>query len=619
VSAAASERGPGASPYRSDMCGALRAGDAGRTVRLAGWVHRRRDHGGVVFLDLRDREGLVQVVVHPGQAPEAHAAAERLRQEFVVTVTGEVRLRPPANVNATIATGEVEVAASAIEVLTEAAVPPFQIEDRTEAGEETRLRYRYLDLRRPEMQGLLRLRHRVVSAIRGYYDAEGFYDIETPMLTKSTPEGARDFLVPSRLEPGTFFALPQSPQLFKQLLMVAGVDRYYQIVRCFRDEDPRADRQPEFTQLDVEMSFADEASVMTLTEGMLACALAEAHGVELVLPLRRMPFEEAMERYGTDKPDLRFALAMVDVGGVFAGSGVDVFRRALDAGGAAKALMVPGWAATGRGRKDLDELTRVARAAGAGGLGWFVVDGSAPGGITSPLAKFLSEADVAALLAATDAAAGDLILVVSDRREVANRALGAVRLALADLLDLRPHLEPTDPEAWKLLWVTDMPLVEWNTTEGRWDPVHHPFTAPHPEDEGILESDPAAVRARAYDVVLNGWEIGGGSIRIHRPDLQRRLFALIGIDEQRAQERFGWFVRAFDYGAPPHGGIAFGIDRLLALLAGKDSIREVIPFPKTSSFTDLLTGAPDAVDAAQLKELHVSVATPRRPPGNPPA
>jgi aspartyl-tRNA synthetase len=605
-------RGPGASPYRTDMCGDLRAGDAGRTVALAGWVHARRDHGGVLFVDVRDREGVVQVVVHPQTAPGAHAVAERIRQEYVVRVVGEVRLRPAANVNPGIPTGEVEVAAATIEVLSESAVPPFPIEDRLEAGEEVRLRYRYLDLRRPEMQAVLRLRHRVISAIRAHYDASGFVDVETPMLTKSTPEGARDFLVPSRLEPGAFFALPQSPQLFKQLLMVAGFDRYYQIVRCFRDEDPRADRQPDFTQLDVEMSFADTESVRVTTEGMLAAVLQAAHGVELTLPLPSTPYREAMERYGTDKPDLRFGLPMVEVSAVFAAAGIEVFRRALDAGGAAKALRIAGWAAAGKGRKDLDELTKVARSAGAGGLAWILFDPSAPGGVTSPLAKFLTEGDVAALASATEAAAGDLVLVVADRREVANRALGAVRLALADLLSLRPAREPSDPEAWKLTWVTDMPLVEWNETEQRWDPVHHPFTSPRPEDEPLLETDPGAVRARAYDVVLNGWEIGGGSIRIHRGDLQRRVLDLIGIDEERAQRRFGWFVRAFEYGAPPHGGIAFGIDRMVALLAGKESIREVIAFPKTSSFTDPLTGAPDEVDPAQLQELHLAVRKPAR-------
>ena len=592
-------------PLRSDYCGALRGADAGRGVRLAGWVHRRRDHGGVVFFDLRDREGLVQAVVHPDSAPAAFRLAERLRPEFVVAITGEVRERPEANRNPHLATGDVEVVVSSIEILSEALVPPFQIEDRTEAGEDTRLRYRYLDLRRPEMQAVLRLRHNVVSAIRAYYNAEGFLDVETPMLTKSTPEGARDFLVPSRLEPGSFFALPQSPQLFKQLLMVAGVDRYYQIVRCFRDEDPRADRQPEFTQLDVEMSFADIDMVRASTEGMLAAAFRAAHGIELALPLPMLPYAQAMDRYGTDKPDLRFGLEMVDVGPVFAASGLDVFRRALDAGGAARAIRVPGWAATGKGRKDLDELTRVAKANGAGGLGWFVVDPAAPQGVTSPLAKFLSEADVAALLAATGARAGDLVAVVSDRTEVAQRALGAVRLALADLLELRPVLPPDDPAAWKLLWVTEMPLVEWNADEKRWDPVHHPFTAPHPDDEATLEQDPAGARALAYDVVLNGWELGGGSIRIHRPELQRRVFALIGIDAERAERRFGWFVKAFEYGAPPHGGIAFGIDRTVALLAGKDSIREVIAFPKTSAFTDLLTGAPDRVEESQLKELRL--------------
>ncbi|HMC09483.1 MAG TPA: aspartate--tRNA ligase [Actinomycetota bacterium] len=592
---------------RTDMAGALRAADATRRVRLAGWVHRRRDHGGVIFFDLRDREGIVQVVAHPEEAPAAFEAAERLRPEFVVAVEGVVRMRPPANVNPNLPAGEVEVAAVGIEVLAESAVPPFQIEDRTEAGEETRLRYRYLDLRRPEMQAILRLRHRVTAAIRAHYDAEGFIEVETPMLTKSTPEGARDFLVPSRLEPGTFFALPQSPQLFKQLLMVAGTDRYFQIVRCFRDEDPRADRQPEFTQLDVEMSFAGEEDVREVTEGMLASVLREAHGVELKLPLPSLSYVEAMDLYGTDKPDLRFVLEMIDLGGVFARSGVEVFRRALDAGGVARGLVVPGWAARGRARKDLDELTGVARASGTGGLAWFVFDEQAPGGISSPLARVLTAGDVAALAAATGAANGDLVLVVADRREVANRALGAVRLELADRLGLRPELDPSDPEAWKLLWVTDMPLVEWNAQESRWDPVHHPFTAPRPEDEPLLETDPGAVRARAYDIVMNGWELGGGSIRIHRPELQRRVFSLIGIDEERAERRFGWFVKAFEYGAPPHGGIAFGIDRLVALLAGKDTIRDVMAFPKTSSFTDLLTGAPDTVEEGQLKELHIRV------------
>ena len=593
-------------PYRTDMCGLLRAPDAGRSVRLAGWVHRRRDMGGVVFLDLRDREGLVQTVVRPG-VPAAYEAARRLRQEFVVTIEGTVNLRPPGTVNPALPTGEIEVVAGSIDVLSEAAVPPFQIDEHIGVGEETRLRYRYIDLRRPEMQAILRLRHRVVAAVRSHYDAEGFVDVETPMLTKSTPEGARDFLVPSRLEPGKFFALPQSPQLFKQLLMVAGYDRYYQIVRCFRDEDPRADRQPDFTQLDVEMSFVDEEGVRVVTEAMLAAVMWAAHGIELELPLPRMRYDDAMECYGTDKPDLQFGLEMLDLGAVFATSGVQVFRRALDAGGAAKGLVVAGWAARGFGRKELDELTKVARAYGAGGLAWIVFDAAAEGGVTSPLAKFLTPTDVDALRSATGAAGGDLVLVVSDRREVANRALGEVRLALADLLDLRPKLDPTDPAAWKLLWVTDMPLVEWNEAEKRWDPVHHPFTAPHPEDEAKLESDPGSVRALAYDVVLNGWELGGGSIRIHRPDLQRRVFALIGIDEERAEQRFGWFVRAFDYGAPPHGGIAFGIDRMVALLAGKDNIRDVIAFPKTSSFTDLLTGAPDAVEEAQLRELHLRV------------
>ncbi len=590
------------------MCGDLRAEHAGKAVRLAGWVHRRRDHGGVIFFDLRDREGLVQVVLHPDEAPEACRVAGRIRAEFVVSVSGEVRLRPPGTVNPGLPTGEVEVAAESIEVLAEAATSPFPIEDQVEAGEEARLRRRYLDLRRPEMQHLLRLRHRVATTIRRFYDAEGFIEVETPMLTKSTPEGARDFLVPSRLSPGTFFALPQSPQLFKQLLMIAGLDRYYQIVRCFRDEDPRADRQPEFTQLDVEMSFVDEAGVMDGTERMLRVVVAAALGIEISLPFPQLSYDEAMERYGTDKPDLRFGMEMVELTPVFAETRVEVFWRVLTGGGAAKGLLVPEGAALGR--KELERLTRLARQLGAGGLAWIAFG---PEGISSPLAKVLSEAEVDGVAATMGArrGAGDLVLIVCDRRPAAQRALGALRLELAELLGLRPACSSDDPSAWRFVWIVDPPLVEWNETEGRWDPVHHPFTAPRPEDEHLLEGRPGEVRARAYDVVLNGWELGGGSIRIHRPELQRRIFSLIGIDDRRAQSRFGWFVRAFDYGAPPHGGIALGLDRMVALLGGRDSIRDVIAFPKTSAFTDPLTGAPDVVDAAQLEELHLYVSPPR--------
>jgi aspartyl-tRNA synthetase len=590
---------------RTHYCGDLRATDAGTTVTLAGWIHRRRDHGGVIFLDLRDREGLVQIVVHPDEQPEAHAAALKVRPEFVVRITGAVRLRPPGTTNPNLATGEVEVAAEAIEVLAEAETPPFQVEDRIEASEEVRLRHRYIDLRRPEMQRILRLRHRVSSAMRAYFESEGFIEVETPMLTKSTPEGARDFLVPSRLDPGAFFALPQSPQLFKQLLMISGLDRYFQLVRCFRDEDPRADRQPEFTQLDVEMSFVDEADILATIERMMVRIFREALGVEVPAPFPRMAYADAMEAFGSDKPDLRFGLEMVEVTGVFAGGGVQVFRRILDAGGAAKAIVVPGHSLA---RKELDQLTAAARRLGAGGLAWVRFE---DGRIDSPLAKALSEQEVAALAAETGAKPGDTVLIVCDRREVAQRALGGVRLELADLLGLRPAFAPGDLASWRLLWIVDPPLVEWNEGEARWDPTHHPFTAPRIKDEPLLESDPGRVRARAYDLVLNGWELGGGSIRIHRSELQRRVFSLIGIGEERAERQFGWFLRAFDYGAPPHGGIALGLDRLVALLAGKDSIRDAIAFPKTSAFTDLLTNAPDRVDPGQLQELHIKVIQPK--------
>ena len=597
---------------RTHYCGDLRAADAGREVALAGWVHRRRDQGGVTFLDLRDRAGRVQIVVHVDEQPEAHAAAQQLRPEWVVLVRGLVRGRPPGTRNPNLPTGEVEVAATSIEVLAEAETPPFQVEDRIDVSEEVRLRFRYIDLRRPEMQRILRLRHTVSSVMRRHLDAEGFVDVETPMLTKSTPEGARDFLVPSRLEPGSFFALPQSPQLFKQLLMVAGIDRYYQLVRCFRDEDPRADRQPEFTQLDVEMSFIDEADLMVSMERMVSAIFREALGVDLPIPFPRMAYADAMEAFGSDKPDLRFGLEMVEVTGVFAGSGVQIFRRVLDTGGAAKAIVVPGRLL---GRKDLDHLLGVAKRLGAGGLAWVRFE---EGRIDSPLAKALTEGEVAALAAETGAKPGDTVLLVVDRRGTAQKVLGGVRLELADMLGLRPPHESGDLASWRFLWIVDPPLVEWNEGEARWDPTHHPFTSPVAEDEPILESDPGRVRARAYDLVLNGWELGGGSIRIHRPALQRRVFSLIGIDEERAERRFGWFVKAFDFGAPPHGGIALGLDRFVALLAGRDSIRDAIAFPKTSAFTDLLAGAPDRVDPAQLEELHIrTVAKAGEPPAEP--
>lgn len=590
---------------RTHWCGEIRSEHVGDHVTVTGWVHRRRDHGGVIFIDLRDREGLVQVVIRPSQGDEQagpYAVAERLRGEFVVSVSGSVLARKQGATNPSLPTGEVEIEADQIDILSESETPPFPIEDRVDINEETRLKYRYLDLRRPEMQRVMMLRHRAVSAIRNFFDAEGFIEVETPMLNKSTPEGARDYLVPSRLQPGTFFALTQSPQLFKQLLMVSGFDRYYQIVRCFRDEDPRADRQPDFTQLDMEMSFSDEATIKDLAERMFVAACKQAIGVEIKTPFPEITYSESMDLYGNDKPDLRFANAMIDVREVFAKTDVRVFAKVLEAGGIAKALCIQG--AGELGRKELDDLSRVARSFGAGGLAWVVVKTDS---ISSPLANALSEREVKGLLRTTEAKPGDLILIIVDKPTAALRALGEVRLAIADLLKLRPQLSDDDPEAWKFVWVTETPLVEWNDKEDRWDSVHHPFTAPDPRDEHLIDTDPGAVRARAYDAVLNGWEVAGGSIRIHRPDLQRRVFSLIGIDDETAERRFGWFLRAFDYGAPPHGGIASGIDRFVALLAGKDSIREVMAFPKTSAMTDAMTSAPDVVDDRQLKELGIAV------------
>jgi aspartyl-tRNA synthetase len=590
---------------RTHWCGELRAEHAGSQVKLTGWVHRRRDHGGVIFLDLRDREGLVQVVLHPQEQPEAYKIAEAARSEYVLGVTGLVRPRIEGAENPNLPTGEVEVAADSIQIFARAQTPPFQIEDRIEVKEETRLKYRYIDLRRPEMQRGLRVRHEVIKAIRDYFDGEEFIEVETPMLNKSTPEGARDYLVPSRLQPGNFFALQQSPQLFKQLLMVAGFDRYYQIVRCFRDEDPRADRQPDFTQLDMEVSFADEAAVRNFTEQMFVALMRRTLGVEIDTPFPAMTYDEALDIYGSDKPDLRFGLPMVDLTKVFAGTGVQMFQRTLDRGGAVKGLRVPGGA--GFSRKEFEALVGVARTFGAGGMAWISYG---PEGATGPLTKALSEEEVSGVRDTAGALTGDAVLIVCDALRVAQRSLGEVRLALADKLDLRPKLEPADPEAWKFVWVVDAPMVEWNPKENRWDPTHHPFTAPHDSDVELIDTDPGAVRSRAYDTVLNGSEVAGGSIRIHDPEMQRKVFGLIGIDEEKAERMFGWFVDAYNYGAPPHGGIAAGIDRIVAMVAGKENIREVMAFPKSSAMTDLMTGAPDIVDQSLLDDLHIKVVAP---------
>ena len=575
--------------YRTAWAGELRASDVGSEARVSGWVHRRRDHGGLIFIDLRDRSGLLQLVFHPEDAAEAHAAAHSLRSEDVISVEGPLVAREPANVNPNMPTGEIELSVRSLDKLADAETPPFQIDEDGAVDEATRLRYRYLDLRRERMQANLELRHAVTRAIRDYLDGAGFLDIETPMLTRSTPEGARDFIVPSRLQPGSWYALPQSPQLFKQLFMVAGLERYFQIVRCFRDEDLRADRQPEFTQLDMEMSFVEEDDVIELVDGMLQAVLAVA-GIEIDLPLERIPYDEAMLRYGSDKPDRRIGMEIHDLAEAFANSEFKVFAGALEAGG-----VVRGLRATGEfPRSRLDQLTEEAKSLGAKGLVWATIEDG--GDWRSPVAKFLAPPERARAAELLGAGPGDTIFAVADSADVAARVLGALRLQLAG-----PR------QGHDMFWVVDFPMFEWNEGEGRLDALHHPFTAP----AGDLDADPATWRSRAYDVVFDGWELGGGSIRINRPDVQERVFDAIGLAPEEARERFGFLLEALRYGAPPHGGIAFGLDRIVALLGGHDNIREVIPFPKTASGADPLTGAPAPLDAQQLRELGISVQAPR--------
>ncbi len=579
---------------RTHACGQLRATDADADVALCGWVAHRRDHGGVTFIDLRDREGVVQLVFHPDEAPQAHEAAQSLGAEDVVRVTGIVRARPEGMVNPALHTGEVEVAANTLELLSESDTPPFPIEDRTEANEDLRLKYRYLDLRRPEMTRMLSLRHRVIRTIREYLDERDFVDIETPMLGRSTPEGARDFLVPARLFPGSFYALPQSPQQLKQLLMVAGQDRYYQIVRCFRDEASRADRGFEFTQLDLEMSFVDEEDIFSLMEPLFAQLVREVHGVEVPTPFPRMTYQEVIDRYGSDKPDLRYGMELADLNGVFAGTGFKVFASALTSGGRIQAIAAPGGGQLSR--KDLDDLITETKGRGAAGLVWLVVEEE---GVRSPVERHLSPEEIAGVLEKTGASPGDLVLMVADRPDRVAVALDGLRRTMAARLGLVQEGE------WRYLWVTQPPLFEWSDEDQRWAAQHHPFTAPLTDD-----LSPETAKARAYDIVLNGFELGSGSVRIHQPELQRKVFEALGLSTEEIDEKFGHLITAFRYGVPPHAGIAPGIDRLVMVLTGKEAIRDVIAFPKAQSGFDPLTGAPATVSDEQLRELGLRLAEP---------
>ncbi|MGH2970448.1 MAG: aspartate--tRNA ligase [Solirubrobacteraceae bacterium] len=587
-------RPPRPNGYRDAWSGELDAQRIGETVRVAGWVHRRRDHGGLIFIDLRDRSGIVQLVFHPETAAEAHTLAETLRAEHVVSASGEVVRREEGNVNPRLKTGEIELTVAVAERLAESPTPPFAVDDDGPVDETLRLRHRVIDLRRERMRDSIMLRHTVVRAMRDYLNSNDFLEIETPILTRSTPEGARDFLVPARTSPGSFYALPQSPQLFKQMLMMSGFERYYQIARCFRDEDSRADRQPEFTQLDLELAFVEEDDVIGVTEAVMA-RVFEAAGFALPPPpWPRMPYDEAMARYGSDRPDVRFGLEIADLGEALAGTEFTVFADALGSGGVVRGLNA---GAREVPRKDLDALTEHVRRYGAGGLVWAFVQED--GTWRSPIAKFLSEAEVAALTQALAGKPGDLLLIVADREPVAVQALGELRLELARRFELVPHGRHS------ALWVVDFPMFEFNEGEQRWDPLHHPFTAPL----GSFE-DPGSMRSRGYDLVVDGWELGGGSIRINRPEVQQQVFSALGISEEDAQARFGFLLDALRFGAPPHGGIALGIDRVVAIIAGRDSIRDVIAFPKTASGADPLTGAPAGVDSAQLAELGVRLTVP---------
>ena len=579
------------------MCGHLSARDSDSSVVVTGWVQRRRDLGGLIFLDIRDRTGIIQVVADGEVSEEAFETAGVLRNEFVVGIKGTVVMRKEDAINPKLKTGEVEVTAEAIEIFSKAQTPPIYIEDNSNITEALRLKYRYLDLRRPAMQKNLMLRHRVTMGVRRFLDQNGFLEIETPMLTKPTPEGARDYLVPSRVNPGRFFALPQSPQLFKQLLMASGVDKYFQIARCFRDEDLRADRQPEFTQIDIEMSFVDMDDIISLNEKLMAYIFEENLSVKLEMPFKRMTYKQAMEDYGSDKPDTRFEMKLICIKDIVAGSSFRVFSDTADKGGDIRGINAKG-CGDSLSRREIDALVEYVRQFGAKGLAWIAVTTE---GVKSPIAKFLSPEETGAIVKRMDGKPGDLLLIVADRPGVVFDSLGGLRLHLGKKLGLIDH------DAFNFLWVTHFPLLEYDNEERRYVAVHHPFTSPVKEDISLLDNHPGKVRANAYDLVLNGMELGGGSIRIHDTKMQQKMFEVLGFTQQKAEEKFGFLLEAFKYGAPPHGGIAFGLDRLVMLVAGKENIRDVIAFPKTQNAACLMTGAPAEADGEQLKEIHIKL------------